>query len=116
MIGGVAGFANLIPYIGPVAIAIPAIMLAYQHSLFRMVMTGAFMGGLQILDNAILIPLVVGKSVDLHPIVTIFVVFVGGQLLGLLGMIFAVPFTSILIAAFQALYKEFGTVTSPTET
>jgi len=115
VIGGVAGFANLIPYIGPVMISIPAIILAaYQYGMFRMVATAAFLVGLQIVDNAILVPLVVGKSVDLHPILTIFVVFVGGQLLGLLGMIIAVPFTSILIAVFQALYKEFRNLPAAT--
>ncbi len=111
VIGGIAGFANLIPYIGPVMMAIPAIILAvYQHGAFHMVMTALFLGGLQVIDNAILVPMVVGKSVDLHPIVTIFAVFVGGQLLGLLGMIIAVPLTSILIAVFQALYKEFNSL------
>ncbi len=113
VIGGIAGFANLIPYIGPVMIAIPAVILAaYQYGMFRMVMTGIFLGAVQIVDNAILVPLVVGKSVDLHPIVTIFVVFVGGQLLGLLGMIMAVPLTSIIIAVFQALQKEFKSLTA----
>jgi predicted PurR-regulated permease PerM len=108
VIGGVAGFANLIPYIGPVMIGIPPVILAgYQYNLFHMVITGIFLGVLQIVDNAILVPMVVGKSVDLHPVVTIFVVFVGGQLLGFLGMIIAVPLTSILIAMFQAFYKEY---------
>jgi len=108
VIGGIAGFANLIPYIGPVMIGIPPVLLAgYQYNLFHMVVTGIFLGVLQIVDNAILVPMVVGKSVDLHPVVTIFVVFVGGQLLGFLGMIVAVPLTSILIAVSQALYKEY---------
>jgi predicted PurR-regulated permease PerM len=114
VIGGVAGFANLIPYIGPVGIAIPAvIMAAYQYGMFRMVVTGIFLGVVQILDNAIIVPLVVGKSVDLHPIATIFVVFVGGQLLGFLGMIMAVPLTSIFIAVFQALRKEYRSFLTP---
>lgn len=114
VIGGIAGFANLIPYIGPVMIAIPAVIIAaYQYGMFHMVITGIFLGALQIVDNAIIVPLVVGKSVDLHPIATIFVVFVGGQLLGFLGMIIAVPLTSILIAVFQALYKEFRGLSVP---
>ncbi|MBD3184574.1 AI-2E family transporter [Candidatus Poribacteria bacterium] len=108
VIGGIAGFANLIPYIGPVMIAIPPLLLvAYDYGLIRMIIAGAVLGALQIVDNAILVPLVVGKSVDLHPVVTIFVVFVGGQLFGLLGMIIAVPVASIFIAIFQAFYKEF---------
>lgn len=115
VIGGVAGFANLIPYIGPVGISIPAVILAgYEHGMFRMVMTGVFLGGLQVIDNAILVPLVVGKSVDLHPVVTIFAVFVGGQLLGFLGMIIAVPLTSIIIAVSQALYKDFKSLSAST--
>jgi predicted PurR-regulated permease PerM len=115
VIGGFAGFANLIPYIGPVGISIPAVILAgYQHGVFRMVMTGVFLGGLQVIDNAILVPLVVGKSVDLHPVVTIFAVFVGGQLLGFLGMIIAVPLTSIIIAVSQALYKDFKSLSAST--
>ena len=114
VIGGIAGFANLIPYIGPVGIAIPAVILAaYQHGAFRMVITIVFLGGLQVLDNAIIVPLVVGKSVDLHPVVTIFVIFVGGQLLGFLGMITAVPLTSIIITVFQAIYKNFRSLSAP---
>jgi len=109
VIGGIAGFANLIPYIGPVGIAIPAVILAgYQYGVFHMVITGIFLGSLQVVDNAILVPLVVGKSVDLHPVTTIFVIFVGAQLLGFLGMVIAVPVTSIMIAIFQALYREFS--------
>ena len=108
VIGGLAGFANLIPYIGPVMIGIPPVIMAgYQYGAFHMVITGVFLGVLQIVDNAILVPMVVGKSVDLHPAATIFVVFVGGQLLGFLGMVIAVPLTSIIIAVFQTLLKEF---------
>lgn len=108
VIGSIAGFANLIPYIGPVGIGIPPVLLAgYQFGFFHMVITAIFLSGLQVIDNALIIPLVVGKSVDLHPIVTMFVVFVGGQLLGFLGMIIAVPLTSIIIVTVQGLYKEF---------
>lgn len=108
IIGSVAGFANLIPYIGPVGIAIPPILLAiYQYGILHAIITGIFLSTLQVIDNMILVPFIVGKSVDLHPIVTIFVVFVGGQILGLLGMVAAVPITSILISIFQAVYNEF---------
>lgn len=114
VIGGIAGFANLIPYIGPVMIGIPPVILAgYQYGFFHMLVTSIFLISLQIIDNTILVPLIVGKSVDLHPIVTIFVVIVGGQLLGFLGMIVAVPLASILIALFQALYKEFKNYSAP---
>ncbi len=113
VIGSIAGFANLIPYIGPVGIAIPPVLLAiYQYGILHAVITIIFLSGLQFIDNMILVPFIVGKSVDLHPIVTIFVVFVGGQILGLLGMVAAVPIASILISIFQTAYNEFKNFSS----
>jgi predicted PurR-regulated permease PerM len=108
VIGSIAGFANLIPYIGPVGIAIPPVLLAlYQFDVIHAVITAIFLSVLQIIDNMILVPFIVGKSVDLHPLVTIFVVFVGGKTLGLLGLVAAVPIASILISISQTVYREF---------
>lgn len=108
IIGSIAGFANLVPYIGPVGIAIPPVLLAiYQFGIFHGVITAIFLTFLQFIDNMILVPFIVGKSVDLHPLVTIFVVFIGGKTLGLLGLVAAVPLASILISIFQMVYREF---------
>jgi len=108
LVGSIAGFANLVPYIGPVGISIPPILLAIsQYGLFHGVITAIFLIVLQVIDNMILVPFIVGKSVDLHPLVTIFVVFVGGKTLGLLGLVAAVPLTSIFISVVQTAYKEF---------
>jgi predicted PurR-regulated permease PerM len=108
LIGSIAGFANLVPYIGPVGISIPPILLAIsQYGILHGIITAVFLVALQVIDNMILVPFIVGKSVDLHPLVTIFVVFVGGKTLGLLGLVAAVPLTSIFISVVQAAYKEF---------
>ncbi len=108
VIGSISGFANLIPYIGPVGVAIPPVLLAmYQFDIIHAVITTIFLISLQVVDNMILVPFIVGKSVDLHPLVTMFVVFIGGKTLGLLGLVAAVPIASILIAIFQTAYREF---------
>lgn len=108
VIGIIAGFANLVPYIGPVGMAIPPVLLAmYQFDIIHAIITTVFLISLQIIDNMILVPFIVGKSVDLHPLVTMFVVFVGGKTLGLLGLVAAVPIASILISVFQTAYREF---------
>ncbi|HGE71982.1 TPA: AI-2E family transporter [Candidatus Poribacteria bacterium] len=113
LIGSIAGFANLIPYIGPVGIAIPPVLLAiYQYGIFQGVITAIFLSILQFIDNMILVPFIVGKSVDLHPLVTIFVVFIGGKTLGLLGLVAAVPMASIIISIAQAIYQEFKNISS----
>lgn len=111
LIGSIAGFANLVPYIGPVVVAIPPVLLAgYQFGFIFSVITALVLIGLQFIDNFILVPFIVGKSVDLHPIVTVFVVLIGGEMLGLLGMVAAVPLTSIIVSIFQTVSQEFNKV------
>ncbi|MGB9597146.1 MAG: AI-2E family transporter [Candidatus Poribacteria bacterium] len=113
LIGSIAGFANLIPYIGPVGIAIPPVLLGiYEYGIFHGIITAIFLSALQFVDNMVLVPFIVGKSVDLHPLVTMFVVFIGGKTLGLLGLVAAVPMASIIISISQVVYKEFNNVSS----
>jgi len=108
IIGGLAGLFNLIPYIGPVLITIPPVLLAlYQYGIFHGVITAIFLIVLQIIDHMIFVPFIVGKSVNLHPLVTVFVVFICGKALGLLGLVAAVPLASIFISVSQMFYKEF---------
>ncbi len=113
LIGSIAGFANLVPYIGPVGIAIPPVLLGiYEYGIFHGILTAVFLSVLQFIDNMVLVPFIVGKSVDLHPLVTMFVVFIGGKTLGLLGLVAAVPMASIIISITQVVYKEFKNISS----
>jgi predicted PurR-regulated permease PerM len=108
IIGSLAGLFNLIPYIGSVLIITPSVLLAiYQYGILYGVITALFLIVLQIIDHMIFVPFIVGKSVNLHPIVTVFVVFICGKALGLLGLVAAVPLASIFISVSQMFYKEF---------
>ena len=69
LIGSISGFANLVPYIGPVRVAIPPILLAiYQYGIFSGITVAIFLAALQFIDNMILVPFIVGKSVDLSSV------------------------------------------------
>jgi predicted PurR-regulated permease PerM len=59
---------------------------------------------IQIIDNVIIQPTVVAKSVEMHPLVILFVVMVGSQLMGIVGMLIAVPLTGILKVSGQTVY------------
>lgn len=105
-IGLIAGLANLIPYIGPVAGAIPAmaisiinnpgepIMLVYIAIMFAIV---------QMIDNSIVSPAVMSKSVNMHPISVIIIIIIGGHLMGAFGMLIAVPAAGILKVTFEQI-------------
>ena len=112
LIGIIAGLANLIPYIGPFIGAIPAIIVVFLGSsrfglgwslLAVIILTLV----IQIIDNAIITPLVIGKSVELGPVTTIVVVLLGEQLLGLIGLLMAVPIAAMCKLIIEEVWTEF---------
>ena len=108
-----AAVTNLIPYIGPIVGAVPAIIIALinqdsQVTLFLVIMVYAVA---QLVDVFFIIPLVVAKIVDLHPVTVILAVLVGAQLLGVLGMLISIPIFSALKVTFVTVYRhltDFG--------
>ena len=111
LIGIIAGLANLIPYIGPFIGAIPAIIVVFLGSRFGpgwsllAVITLTLV--IQIIDNAIITPLIIGKSVELGPVTTIVVVLLGEQLLGLMGLLMAVPIAAMCKLIIEEVWTEF---------
>ena len=111
LIGIIAGLANLIPYIGPFIGAIPAIAVVFLESRFGLgwsllaviVLTLV----IQIVDNAIITPLIIGKSVELGPVITIVVVLLGEQLLGLIGLLMAVPIAAMCKLIIEEVWTQF---------
>jgi predicted PurR-regulated permease PerM len=109
LIGALAGLANMIPFLGPIVGGVPAIIVS-------IVDTGSFSGVLPIIvafaiikliDDVIVQPTVVSKSVELHPVVVIVAIFAGGHIGGILGMIVAVPLVSIIKETIGILYWGF---------
>lgn len=99
LIGIIAGLANMIPYVGPVAGAIPALIVAMvnvQSGLFTVLIWIAIVFTIvQTLDASLIAPLVVSKSVNLHPITVVAVIIIGGKVAGILGMFLGVPAAGI---------------------
>jgi len=109
VIGTLAGVANVIPYLGPlIGIIGGVIAAALQYStlsvgvVLPVVVVFLFV---QLMDNVFVAPVVVARSVNLHPLVVIFVVLVGSQLFGAIGMILAVPSTAVIKVSVQTIYE-----------
>jgi putative permease len=106
MIGIFAGLSNMVPYVGPLAggtVAALTVIMNGGGSFEVLLVILAFLI-IQLLDNVLVQPLVVAKSVDLHPLIVIFAVIIGGQFFGILGMLLAVPFTGIVKVLSAELY------------
>jgi predicted PurR-regulated permease PerM len=119
-IGMLAGLANMIPYVGPVVGAVPALATAILNNpdnLGLVLLWIVIMFVLvQAIDNAFVSPLVVSKSVNMHPLVVIVVVIIGGNIAGAIGMLFAVPLTGIIkVTLSQVIWglKNYSLHSSP---
>ncbi len=104
IIGVIAGLANMIPYFGPIVGALPGVVVAMVETGSMESVVGVIVAFalIQLLDNVIFSPVIVSKSVQIHPLLVILVILVGGNLGGILGMLVAVP----IFAVAQVFVKE----------
>jgi putative permease len=102
-----AGVTNLIPYIGPIVGAVPAVAIALinQESDLILLLTILVYVIAQLVDMFFIIPLVVAKIVDLHPLTVILAVIIGAEVLGILGMIISIPIFSAAKVTLGTLYR-----------
>lgn len=99
LLGAIVGITNVIPYFGPIIGAIPAVIIAATMSVKMVLISLAIVFSLQFLEGNILSPLIVGKSLHMHPLMIMFALLAGGEIGGILGLILAVPVLVVLRAA-----------------
>lgn len=90
------GIAELLPVVGPIFAGIPAILVAFNQSPLLALSVVVLIFILHELEGNVLVPLVMRKAVGLNPIIIILAMLVGLETLGVLGMIIAIPVTTIL--------------------
>lgn len=102
VVGMVAGFMNLIPYVGAISgVAIGGfVAFATDGNVVGVIIVFAVA---QFLDNWIVQPVVLSRSVHLHPLVIFLAVVFGGTYGGLLGMVLAVPITGAVVVTFRTV-------------
>jgi putative permease len=99
---------NLLPYVGPFIGAIPAFIIAIinqEPSLNVLLMSMVYFIA-QLVDIVFIIPLIVARTVNLHPITVIVVFIIGANVMGVLGMIISVPIASVLKLIFYTIYDQ----------
>ena len=102
------GLLNMVPYLQLVGV-IPAVLLSILHALetpdvsIWMGLLGLVIvfAAIQLIQDAILVPRIMGKVTGLRPAVMLLGIFVWGKLLGFLGLVLAIPLTGLLITYYQ---------------
>jgi len=106
ILGILAGLFNIILYIGPVLATIPALLLSMMPgtpSIFLILFLYIFV---QILDAFAFTPVFLGRATDLSPLTVIVIVLIGGQLMGLLGIVLAIPIAATLKVLLHHYYLD----------
>jgi predicted PurR-regulated permease PerM len=99
-----AGFTELIPYVGPLLGAIPAVVFGFFDSPTTGIAVAALYFLIQILENNFLVPRIIGDSLDIHPAVLIVLMIVCGQVFGLVGIILVAPISAMVRDVFLYTY------------
>ncbi|MGH2727318.1 MAG: AI-2E family transporter, partial [Actinomycetota bacterium] len=107
VVGLIAGVFNLVPLIGPFIGAIPAVILALlSDQPIDAVWAGVVLLAVQQIDNHIISPNVMGRTVKLHPITVMLALLFAGSLFGIFGMLLIIPLIAALKVIAQFLWEK----------
>jgi predicted PurR-regulated permease PerM len=103
-----AGILELVPIIGPIISAIPAILLAATAGIEAVIAAFALYLIVQQVENNLLVPKIQGDAIELHPAIVIAAIVIGGSLAGLLGAILALPVTAAMRDVTRYLFRRLS--------
>ncbi|MBI2066343.1 AI-2E family transporter [Candidatus Woesebacteria bacterium] len=98
-----AGLLEIIPYLGPVIAAVPAIVIGFSISPLMGLAVTALAFLIQQLENYLFVPKVMEKSVGVSPIVTLLALAIGFRIAGVVGAVISVP----VVLTIQVLSKKY---------
>lgn len=97
-----AGILEIIPYIGPIIAAVPAVIIGFGISPFMGITVAVLAFIIQQLESYLFVPKVMEKAVGVSPIVTLLALAIGARMAGLVGVVISVP----LLITLQVLTRE----------
>jgi predicted PurR-regulated permease PerM len=106
VLGVLAGLTNIVPYVGPIVSAVPAMLIALTVDARSALYVGLFFLVLQNVEGNLVTPLAQRRAIDMPPAVLIAAQLLLGVLFGFLGVLTAAPLTAVAIVAVRQLYLE----------
>jgi predicted PurR-regulated permease PerM len=113
-LGVIAGVLELIPNLGPILAAIPAVIVALiqgstvlpvSNWVFALIIIGFYIL-MQQFENSFVVPRVLGGAVDLHPLIVMVGVLVGANVAGIIGALLAAPIIATGREIIRYLYRK----------
>lgn len=107
LLGVLAMFTSVVPYIGPAIAITPAVIIALVTSPFMLVKLAIVWTVVQLVEGNVISPQVMGKTLFIHPVTIIFVLLTAGSLFGVAGVILGIPAYAILRVLVSHIFKLF---------
>lgn len=95
-LGVLAGFLNLIPYLGSFLAMVPIIFLGIVTGPAMLIKVIIVFAIEQTIEGRVVSPLVLGSQLEIHPVTIMFVLLTAGKIFGVVGVILGIPFYAIL--------------------
>lgn len=92
----IAALFEVIPIVGPILAAVPAVAVAFFTSPFLGVLTIVLYFVVQQIESQVIVPVVMKKAVGLSPLLVVLALLIGAKIGGIFGILLAVPVTAIL--------------------
>jgi predicted PurR-regulated permease PerM len=102
----VAGIMEAVPNIGPFIAAVPAVLVAALYSPWQALAVAVLYLLIQQLENYVIVPKVMSRAVELHPLAVLLALMIGGELMGVLGAVLAVPVTAAISVVVDEIRTE----------
>jgi len=112
VLGLIAGFCEFVPLVGPLTVAILALVLALLHSGFGMAFVVLlFLGVLRIVEDYVIYPRIIGTGIHLHPLAVILAILAGAEIAGVAGIFLAIPVIAVLTVMYRHWLEHRGSET-----
>lgn len=109
-VGIAVGLANTIPYFGPILgyflSIIVSIIETGNFSMVAACILAIFI--VQMLDNIVFQPMLFSRSADMHPVAILFIILIGAETAGILGMLIAIPLATVIKITITQLSWSFN--------
>jgi len=109
ILGIVAAIFEIVPFVGPILSGALAVLMALSNSVAVALYTLLAFLAIQQFESHVLVPLLLGRSVGLHPVIVIISLLIGAEVGGVLGLLIAVP----AAAVFQEVIEEWSSRKKP---
>lgn len=104
LLGLLAGLGEFIPFIGPLLVSIPALLLALSEGTEKFLIVIGVLLVIQLVEGNVIMPIVQRQAVQLPPVITLTSMIMLGGAFGLLGLFVAAPLVAMILVLIEEWY------------